>query len=77
MPKIVPIVEGDGEVDAVPKLLWKLLAEKQRWDIQVTRARNAHGCENLKKHGGLESFIERAWREPDCAHDLDRANVRP
>jgi len=34
---IVPIVEGQSEMEAVPVLLRRLLSERQRWDIQVDR----------------------------------------
>ena len=54
MPKIVPIVEGDGEVEAVPALLSKLLAEMQRFDIYVGDIANAHGCGNLTRPGRWE-----------------------
>lgn len=66
MPKIVPIVEGPGEVDAVPALLYKVLQEMNRRDIQVAAVKNAHGCGNLTKTGGLERFVQYAWKEPDC-----------
>jgi hypothetical protein len=64
---LVPIVEGDGEVEAVPVLLRRILAEKNCWDLQIARPKNAHGCGNLTKEGGLERFIELAFRERDCA----------
>lgn len=66
MPKIVPIVEGDGEVPAVPALLRKILGAAMRYDIQVARPKNANGRGNLTKEGGLERFIRYAWKEPDC-----------
>src|SRR5689334_222112 len=66
MPKIVPIVEGDGEVEAVPILIHKLLTAMERWDIQIAKPKNAHGCDNLKKPDGLERFVRLAWLEPDC-----------
>jgi hypothetical protein len=67
MPKVVPIVEGNGEVDAVPLLLRKLLGEMHRWDVQPARPLNAHGRGNLEKLGGLEKFIRLALKESDCA----------
>jgi len=68
MPKIVPIVEGDGEVDAVPLLLGKLLAKIGRQEIGVSRRPlNAGSCSNLTKAGGLEGFIRAASLRPDCA----------
>lgn len=66
MPKIVPIVEGPGEVEAVPSLLWKLLREMGRYDVQVARPKNAHGCGNLTTPGGLEKFVTLAGLERDC-----------
>jgi hypothetical protein len=66
MPKIVPIVEGPGEVKSVPALLSRILVEMARYDVQVDEARNAHGCSNLLKPGGLEKFVEIAASVPDC-----------
>ena len=66
MPKIVPIVEGPGEVEAVPALLWRLLTEMERYDIQVGDAQNAHGCGNLTVPGGVEKFVGNAWTKRDC-----------
>jgi hypothetical protein len=70
MRKIVPIVEGDGEVDALPKLLSRLLVDLNSWDLLSARPRNAHGRTNLTKPGGIESFLRLAEREPDCAGTL-------
>ncbi len=67
MPKIVPIVEGGGEVAALPKLLHRLLYERQRYDIQIAKPINAKGCGNLKKPDGLEKFLLAAALEPDCS----------
>lgn len=67
MPKIIPIVEGPGEVEAVPALLWKLLVEMQRYDIQVGEAQNANGGGNLTRHGGVERFVSNARTKRDCA----------
>ena len=64
--KIVPIVEGDGEVTAVPVLLKKLLSEIGRYDIQIAPPKNAHGRANLQKAEGLEKFVKHAWKERDC-----------
>ena len=66
MPKIVPIVEGDGEMTAAPILFRKLLDEMNRYDIQVASPKNAHGRGNLQKTDGLEKFVKYAWKEPDC-----------
>jgi len=66
LPKVVPIVEGDGEVSAVPALLRKVLWQGMRYDIQIARPKNANGRSNLTKAGGLERFVRYAWKEPDC-----------
>ncbi len=66
MLRIVPIVEGPGEVEAVPALLWKLLVEMGRYDIQIEIPQNAHGCGNLTKPGGIERFVQNAWTKRDC-----------
>ena len=70
MPKIVPIVEGDGEVEAVPRLLGKMLSGMGRYDLPIARPKNANGRKNLDKPGGLESFVELSWRERDCGATL-------
>lgn len=70
MPKIVPIVEGEGEVEAVPRLLGKLLNEMGRYDLPIARPKNANGRKNLDKPGGLEAFVELSWRERDCGAAL-------
>ena len=82
MGKIVPIVEGDGEVTAVPILLHKILQELGECRFQVANPKNAHGCGNLKKVGGIEKFVRYAWLEPNCAAviiivDGDEANGCP
>lgn len=66
MAKIVPVVEGYGEVDAVPVLCYKLLHGIGRYDIQIDTPLNAHGCGNLTVEGGLERFVDRAWNRRDC-----------
>ena len=65
--KFVPIVEGDGEVEAVPVLLHKLLQERRAFQFQIASPKNAHGCENLRKEGGIERFVRYAWLEPKCS----------
>lgn len=64
---LVPIVEGDGEVEAVPVLMRRYLQLNERWDLTIARPKNAHGCGNLTKEGGLERFVELAFRERDCS----------
>jgi hypothetical protein len=65
-PRIVPIVEGPGDVSAVPALLRKLLVESSIYNVAVAPAKNAHGRGNLDKKGGLERFIRYAWKDPEC-----------
>jgi Domain of unknown function (DUF4276) len=68
--KIVPIVEGDGEVLAVPALLHRLLQEMGESSFQVATPKNAHGSGNLAKPDGIERFVKYAWLEPDCSSVL-------
>ena len=63
---IVPIVEGPGELEAVPWLLRQLLWEKGEFALQVKRALNAHGRGNLTVEGGLERFLQYAASVPGC-----------
>ena len=67
MPKIVPIVEGEGEKRAVPALCYKILHELGRHDIFVAPPLVAKGVGNLLAAGGLEKFLNAAYREQDCA----------
>ena len=67
MPKIVPIVEGDGEVEAVPLLLGKIMANMGRSEIGIScPPLNAGSCSNLTKLGGLERFVQNAALRSDC-----------
>lgn len=69
MPKIIPIVEGDGDVQAVPLLLRRILHEHfQRYDWQIARPKKAHSLANLRNR--LSSFIRYAEMEPDATHIL-------
>lgn len=66
MSLIVPVVEGPGDAEALPILLRKILAHLNQAHIGVATAKNAHGCGNLERTGGLERFIEYATRTPKC-----------
>jgi hypothetical protein len=66
MPRIVPIVEGDGEKEAVPNLLTALLFSRELYHFQVQPALTANGVGNLTKEGGIEKFVTHAMRMPDC-----------
>lgn len=64
-PVIVPIVEGDGEVEAVPLLLRRILSEIHgRYDIRIQRPINTKGKTKLLKK--FESFLEYARKDPQC-----------
>lgn len=65
--KIVPIVEGDGEVSAAPALLARVLHHHKAYDLFVGDAINAHGRGNLTRPDGLERFLKVAYHRPDCA----------
>jgi hypothetical protein len=55
--KIISIVEGDGDKQAVPLLLRRLLETfHQRFDVEPS-AKNANGSLNLLKQGGIEKFL--------------------
>jgi len=58
--KIFPIVEGEGEIEAVPKLIVKILHHLGRYDFVSVAGRNARGCDNLKKREFLERLIRAA-----------------
>ncbi|MDD3581204.1 MAG: DUF4276 family protein [Desulfobacca sp.] len=64
---IVAIVEGNGEVKAVPELLRRLLDIRKRFDIEISKPPiNAHGRGNITKPNGLENFLRVAEKRPDC-----------
>lgn len=67
MLKIVPLVEGDGDVDAAPVLIRAALQQLQRFDFVIARPRNAHGRGNLTRQNGLERFVQLCLREPECS----------
>ena len=64
-PVIVPIVEGDGEVKAVPLLLRRVLGERHgRYDIAIQRPINAKGKPNLLRN--FERFLGLARKFEEC-----------
>ena len=65
MPRIVPIVEGDGDMDAVPLLLRMILQHHQWFDWSVAPPKKARGLSALKRK--LGSFIRYAEKERDCS----------
>ncbi len=66
MSVIVPIVEGPGDAEAIPVLLRKVLAYLNKSHIHVATPKNAHGCSNIERPGGLEKFVEHAFRTKEC-----------
>lgn len=66
MPKIIPIVEGYGEINAVPILIRRILQERfQRYDWSVGVPKRAHGLPILRQE--LEKYISYAEKEEDIA----------
>ena len=66
---IVPLVEGDGDADALPELLVRILHEKyNRYDVLVaqgkTKVVKANGRSNLEKK--LHRFLAHAQKKPKC-----------
>jgi hypothetical protein len=65
----VPIVEGPGDVAALPILLRRLLWEQNsRYDVEIAKPKNAHGSGKLISE--LERFLRLAAITPDCGSIL-------
>ena len=65
MKKIIPIVEGPGDIEAVPELLRRILFELlNTYDWQISRPKRANNLHHLKQQ--LDRFIAYACGEPDC-----------
>jgi hypothetical protein len=65
MPKIVPIIEGDGDFQAVPILLRRILTEELNlYTWEVARPKKANSLTALQKR--LSDYIQYAQIEPDC-----------
>ena len=62
---IQPIVEGHGEVAAVPVLLRRLIDEAQAWRVNIGRPiRRSRG--QLVQQAQLEQAVNLALRQPGC-----------
>ena len=66
---IVPVVEGDGDADALPELLVRILREKyNRYDVVVlqgkTKVVKTNGRQTLEKK--LGKFLAHAQNKPKC-----------
>lgn len=64
-PLIVPIVEGHGEVEAVPILLRRVLHSQAAHPVEVRRPIRVKRNQVVKP-GELERVIELASMQPDC-----------
>lgn len=65
MSAIVPVVEGDGEIEAVPLLLRRVLAERcSRHDLDVARPKSAHGRDTLLRD--FERYLRYAAGTSGC-----------
>jgi hypothetical protein len=64
MPTLIPIVEGAGDMEAVPLLLRRILTARERWDWTVGQAKKAGGIGSFRKRA--EEFLRYAARESGC-----------
>ena len=70
MPTIVPVVEGAGDVAALPGLLTRILLEKyNRADVIVAQGKSKVVAANgrMKLESKLEQFLQHAHNKPECA----------
>lgn len=61
------VVEGPGEIEAVPNLLARTISKLGHVDFYPDRPMNAHGIGNLTTAGGIERFVRAAFAQPKCA----------
>lgn len=66
---IIPIVEGQGEVDAVPVLLRRILAEVEIYDLEIARPFRVKR-NRVVREGELERAIHQALRDRATASSL-------
>ncbi len=66
---LVPIVEGHAEVQSVPVLLRRLLADRHRSDVRIARPVRV-GRYKIVRPGELERAIALAQRRPEGCHAL-------
>jgi len=64
--KIYPIVEGHGEVEAVPVLLRRLLEEAKCFTIEVGRPIRRTQSQ-FRSRGTVQTAIKMTMNQPDCA----------
>jgi hypothetical protein len=63
-PVLVPIVKGHSEVQSVPVLLRRLLAEREQYKVKVVRPVRV-GRYKVVRPGELERACELARRRPE------------
>lgn len=63
--KIQPIVEGYGEVQALPILLRRLRDQASAWDVEIKRPMRCNRSE-LVSQPKLEKMVKAARYQPDC-----------
>lgn len=63
--KIQPIVEGYGEVQALPILLRRLRDQASAWDVEIKRPMRCNRSE-LVGQPKLEKMVKAARYQPDC-----------
>lgn len=62
---IQPVVEGHGEVRAVPVLLRRLIAEAQAWEVEVNRPIRRSRSQLIRRTE-LEKTMRLARLQPNC-----------
>ena len=68
-PTIVPVVEGAGDVAALPELLGRILRERfNRTDVIVAQGKSGVVTTNgrQKLESKLENFLGHAQNKPEC-----------
>jgi hypothetical protein len=63
--RIQPIVEGDGETEAVPQLLRRLIGESQAYSLSVGRPIRQSRFK-LCGEASLHTAVRLALKQPDC-----------
>lgn len=61
---IISIVEGPGDIEAVPALLTRILQDEAHWQWYAGRAHKAHNLNTLRN--GLEHFLRNAAKQKNC-----------
>ncbi len=67
---LVPIIEGHGELSAIPNLIRRWTIECQRQYTEVSRPVRAPGRGGLVAVGGIERLVLLARKKPGCSRIL-------